>query len=173
MSSLGKSPTILVADDDEDDRLFVTRAWKAIRPMDQLRFVEDGEQLIDYLSRGGKYKDPVLAPVPSLIFLDLNMPIKDGREALREIKSNPKLRNIPIVVLTTSSAEEDISQSYDFGANSYITKPSTLVGLAEAFEVLGRYWIDIVHKYPEKSIDPLLEVDSSREVLLIPEFSKN
>lgn len=173
MNAVRELSPILVADDDEDDRSFITRAWRASRPADELRFVEDGEQLIDYLSRQGKYSDPALAPIPTLILLDLNMPIKDGREALREIKADPTLRKIPIVVLTTSSAKEDISQSYDLGANSYITKPTSLLGLAEAFDVLGRYWIDIVRLYPAKSIDPLLEVDSATELHLPPKYSEN
>lgn len=143
------SPTVLVADDDEDDRRFIRRAWETNRAIEELRFVEDGQELTDYLNHSGKYTNPVSAPPPWLILLDLNMPRKDGRQALREIKSDLVLRNIPIVVLTTSEAEQDICRSYELGANSYITKPPTLGGLVDVLQVLGKYWIDTVNLPPE------------------------
>lgn len=156
MSAFRELPTVLVADDDEDDRRFITRAWGATRAANELRFVEDGQQLTDYLNREGRYSDHTLAPLPWLILLDLNMPKKGGREVLSEIKADPKLRKIPVVVLSTSNAKEDISRSFELGANSYITKPRSLGALAEVLEVLGRYWIDIVNQSPEKKIGQLI-----------------
>ncbi len=139
-----KSITILMADDDPDDCLLVSKAFKASRLCNDLRFVKDGEELMDYLYQRGKYAGAALSPRPGLILLDLNMPKKDGREALREIKSDPDLRAIPIVVLTTSKEEEDVLRSYDLGANSYITKPVTFQGLVDVIKSLGNYWLEIV-----------------------------
>jgi CheY-like chemotaxis protein len=139
-----KSITILMADDDQDDCLLVSRAFKASRLSNDLRFVQDGEDLMDYLYQRGRYTEPVQAPRPGLILLDLNMPRKDGREALQEIKSDPGLREIPVVVLTTSKDEEDVFRSYDLGANSYITKPVTFGALVDVIKSLGKYWFEIV-----------------------------
>ncbi len=139
-----KRITILLAEDDADDRLLVKEALAEGRVLNELRCVEDGEELMDYLRRQGRYADPEQSPRPGLVLLDLNMPRKDGREALREIKSDPELRRIPIVVMTTSKAEEDIFRSYDLGANSYISKPVTFDGLVDLMKVLGRYWIEFV-----------------------------
>ncbi len=138
------SITILMADDDQDDCLLVSKAFEASRLCNDLRFVKDGEELMDYLHQRGNYTDPALAPRPGLILLDLNMPRKDGREALKEIKSDPDLRAIPIVVLTTSKEEEDVLRSYDLGANSYVTKPVTFQGLVDVIKSLGSYWFEIV-----------------------------
>ena len=99
---------------------------------------------MDFLHRRGRYAPPTPAPRPGLILLDLNMPRKDGREALQEIKADPELRRIPVVVLTTSKADEDICRTYDVGANSYITKPVTFEGLVDVVRALGRYWVEIV-----------------------------
>lgn len=139
-----KIVTILMADDDMDDREFARTAMQESRLMNELRFVEDGEELLDYLYRRGAYSDPKSSPRPGLILLDLNMPRKDGREALREIKSDPALRQIPVVVLTTSKAEEDILRSYDLGANCFISKPVTFDGLVEVVKVLDKHWFQIV-----------------------------
>jgi CheY-like chemotaxis protein len=109
----GKPITILMADDDPDDRLLLQEAWEENRLANVLHFVEDGEALMDYLHRRGRYTSLINEPLPGLILLDLNMPKKDGREALRELKADPHLRRIPVVVLTTSKAEEDILRSYD------------------------------------------------------------
>ena len=137
--------TILMADDDEDDCLLAREALVESRlAISSLNFVQDGEQLLDYLYHRGKYSDLKLSPRPGLILLDLNMPKKDGREALRQIKADENLRQIPIVVLTTSKADEDIYRSYDLGANSFITKPVTFSGLVEVMRTLGRYWFEIV-----------------------------
>jgi CheY-like chemotaxis protein len=150
MSDRRKSLTVLVADDDEDDRGFIRKAWDKSRVANDLRFVEDGEELTEYLYHTGRYSDPASAPRPALILLDLNMPKKDGREALREIKADPELRRIPVIVLTTSKADEDILRSYDLGANSYITKPVTFGALVDVLQVLGKYWIEIVDLPPER-----------------------
>lgn len=140
----GESITILMADDDQDDCLLVEDAFKENRLVNELRFVEDGEDLMDYLYHRGKYAEIQSSPRPGLILLDLNMPKKDGREALREIKSDRDLRSIPIVILTTSMQEEDIYRSYDLGASSYITKPTTFKSLVEVMKTIGRYWLEIV-----------------------------
>jgi CheY-like chemotaxis protein len=139
-----KSITILMADDDEDDRLMTKEAFEEARLANDLRFVVDGVELLDYLHQRGKFSNPKDAPRPGLILLDLNMPRKDGREALKEIKADPNLRQIPIVVLTTSKAEEDIYRSYDLGVNSYITKPVSFEGLVEVILTLTQYWFKIV-----------------------------
>jgi two-component system response regulator len=135
---------ILMAEDDADDRLLVKEALEESRVLNELRFVEDGEELLDYLRRQGRYAADGASPRPGLVLLDLNMPRKDGREALREIKADPDLRRIPIVVMTTSKAEEDIFRSYDSGASSYITKPVTFERLVELMKTLGQYWIEFV-----------------------------
>ena len=135
---------ILMADDDADDRLLAQDAFEENRLGNELRFVEDGEELLDYLYRRGKYVDPKSSPRPGIILLDLNMPRLDGREALKEIKADPDLHSIPIIVLTTSNAEEDIARTYDLGVNSFITKPVTFEGLVEVIKKTGWYWLEIV-----------------------------
>jgi CheY-like chemotaxis protein len=144
----GSRVLILMADDDADDRLLAADALAEARLNNELRFVEDGEELMDYLNRRGRWSAPGAAPRPGLILLDLNMPRKDGREALREIKAHPELRRIPVVVLTTSRAEEDVVRSYDLGASSFITKPVSFGGLVSAMQALGRYYIEIVELPP-------------------------
>ncbi len=144
MESNGKRIVILMADDDADDRMLAKDALDESRVLNEIRFVEDGEELMDYLRRRGKYTDPGDAPRPGLVLLDLNMPKMDGREALKEIKADPDLRRIPVVVMTTSKAEEDIFRSYDAGANSFITKPVTFDRLVELMKALGKYWVEFV-----------------------------
>jgi CheY-like chemotaxis protein len=139
-----KRITILIADDDAEDRMMIKDAFEENRLANDLRFVEDGEDLMDYLTRRGKYRGTENSPKPGLILLDLNMPKKDGREALKEIKNNPELRGIPIVVLTTSKTEEDVYRTYDLGVNSFITKPVTFESLVSITKDLGRYWFEIV-----------------------------
>jgi two-component system response regulator len=139
-----KPITILMADDDADDRQMTKEAFEESRLVNDLRFVEDGEELLDYLRHRGKYTDPASSPRPGLILLDLNMPRKDGREALKEIKADPSLRKIRVVILTTSKAEEDIMRSYDLSAASYITKPVTFAAMLETVKTLGKYWLEIV-----------------------------
>jgi CheY-like chemotaxis protein len=144
MFNNAKPVNFLIAEDDPDDRLLIHEAFEESRVSNRINFVEDGVQLMDYLRRQDKFTDPASSPTPDLILLDLNMPRKDGREALAEIKSDPRLRYIPVVVLTTSKAEEDIMRSYDIGAASYITKPVTFDGLVEAIKGFKQYWVQIV-----------------------------
>ncbi len=139
-----KPITILMADDSEDDRFLARAALKESMVVNDLREVEDGEELMDYLHRRGRYTDPLTSPRPGLILLDLNMPRKNGREALQEIKAEARLRRIPVVVLTTSEDEIDIVQSYDLGVNSFITKPVSFEALVAVMKAFGRYWIEIV-----------------------------
>jgi len=139
-----QSVTILMADDDADDCLLAKEALAESRLANDLHFVRNGEELMDYLYQRGQYADIELAPRPGVILLDLNMPKKDGREALREIKADPYLRQIPVVVLTTSKTEEDIYRSYDLGANSFVSKPVTFSSLVEVMKTLGKYWFEIV-----------------------------
>jgi CheY-like chemotaxis protein len=136
--------TILLADDDDDDREMTRDALEQSKLINDVRFAVDGEDLMDYLLRRGAHADPAASPVPGVILLDLNMPRKDGREALAEIKAHPLLHKIPVIVLTTSRAEEDIFRTYELGVSSFITKPVTFDGLVEAMRVLTEYWFEIV-----------------------------
>jgi CheY-like chemotaxis protein len=135
---------ILLADDDPDDRLMAKEALEESRLLNPLATVEDGEELLEYLRRTGKYTHLADETLPGLILLDLNMPRMDGREALKEIKSDPKLCHIPIIVLTTSKAEEDIYRTYNLGVNSFITKPVSFNSLVDLMRNLGKYWFEIV-----------------------------
>jgi len=139
--------TILMADDDEEDRELTREALRDARLTNEMRFVCDGQELIDYLRHTGPYAGPgarTEAPRPGIILLDLNMPRKDGREALVELKADGALRSIPIVVLTTSKDEEDVLRTYNLGVNSFITKPVTFAGLVEVMSAWKRYWFEIV-----------------------------
>jgi CheY-like chemotaxis protein len=141
--------TILMADDDADDRMMTQRAFLRSRIANDLRFVVDGQDLLDYLKRRGPYQDPATSPRPGLILLDLNMPRMNGREALEAIRADPELKSIRVVILTTSKAEEDILRSYELNAASYITKPVTFEGLVEVVTTLGKYWLEIVELPPD------------------------
>jgi CheY-like chemotaxis protein len=143
----GRPITILMADDDEDDRDLTRDALESADYVEQMKFVADGQELVDYLRGDGQYaspQTPAERPQPSIILLDLNMPRKDGREALAEIKGDEELRHIPVVVLTTSSDEMDVRRAYDLGANSYITKPVTGSKLESMLDRLAEYWSQIV-----------------------------
>jgi CheY-like chemotaxis protein len=153
MSRRAEPITILVADDDLEDCMLLKEAFEESRLVNSLRFVHDGNELVDYLCHRGKYADPADSPHPGLILLDLNMPRKDGREALREIKSDPDLRRIPVVILTTSKAEEVIFRSYDLGVNSYVTKPVTFESLVKVVRALRQYWFGIVQLPPASPCD--------------------
>ena len=143
MTELKKDPiVILMADDDDDDYLLTKKALAESKLLNTLIRVSDGEELLDYLNERGDYKEGTVRP--GVILLDLNMPRKDGREALKEIKSNSKLQNIPIVIFTTSKAEEVIYRSYQLGSNSFITKPVTFENLIAVMKTLGAYWFEIV-----------------------------
>ena len=134
---------ILIADDDPDDRDLALDALTECLPRNPLHFVKDGVELLDFLKQTGAYKDSD-APRPGVILVDLNMPRMDGREAIAEIKRDPALRQIPIVVLTTSKAEEDVFRTYDLGVSSYVVKPVTYRALVDVMADLGRYWFDVV-----------------------------
>jgi CheY-like chemotaxis protein len=136
--------TILIADDDADDRMLAREALEECRLANDVRFVENGLELLAYLRREGRFADPALSPRPGLILLDLNMPKMDGREALRELKADSSLRRIPVVVMTTSKAEEDIYRTYDLGVSSYVTKPVTFDALVDVMKAIGGYWLSIV-----------------------------
>ncbi len=138
------SVLIVIADDDADDRMLIEDAFRESRLANPLAFVEDGMELLDLLKSRGKYANRPANERPGLILLDLNMPRMDGRSALTHIKSDPDLRRIPVVVLTTSKAEEDILRTYDLGVNSFISKPVTFDGLVEVVRTLGHYWFEIV-----------------------------
>jgi len=141
MTAQKHSVKLLMAEDDPEDQMLVRKAFRQARLANELAIVNDGEELLDYLHRRGSYAN---AERPDLILLDLNMPRKDGREALEEIKGDPALKHIPIVVLTTSSVDEDVVRSYTLGVNSYIEKPVTFAKLVETIEALGHYWFEIV-----------------------------
>ncbi|MBJ6119167.1 response regulator [Pontibacter sp. BT310] len=139
-----RSIIILIADDDAEDRMLVKEALEESRLNNNIQFVENGEELLDYLNNKGRFEDKDKYPTPGLILLDLNMPKKDGREALKEIKNEDHLRIIPVVVLTTSKAEEDILRTYDLGVSSFITKPVTFSSLVDVMKTLSKYWFEIV-----------------------------
>ena len=143
MSSNKRSIIILIADDDAEDRMLLKEAMEENRLKNAVQFVENGEELMDYLHHKGKYTDKVKYPAPGLILLDLNMPKKDGREALKEIKEDPHLRLLPVVVLTTSKAEVDVLRTYDLGVSSFITKPVTFGSLVDMMKTLTDYWFEI------------------------------
>ncbi len=144
--------TIVICDDDEDDRLLTEQALKDARISNELRFVDDGDELLDYLYQRGRFAGETgLAPRPGLILLDLNMPRMDGREALRRIKGDVTLHDIPVVILTTSNLDTDVIRSCRPGVNSFITKPVAFSGLVEAMNVLGRYWLEIVALPPVRA----------------------
>lgn len=144
MSKPLKPNIILMAEDDHDDRLLIQDALTEGGPGTEVRFVEDGVRLMDYLKHRNQFADPASSPKPGLIILDLNMPKKDGREALKEIKADAELRKIPVVVLTTSTADLDIARVYELGANSYITKPAAYDALVGVMKAIGQYWFKVV-----------------------------
>jgi CheY-like chemotaxis protein len=153
MRDTSQTITILTAEDDPDDCILVQDAFRESGQADQLYFVEDGIKLLQYLRREDSYAQPQAAPRPDLILLDLNMPRMDGRESLAEIKADPNLRGIPVVVLTTSSAEEDVLRTYDLGAAGYITKPDTFQALVEIVKGLKRYWFEVVELFHVDELD--------------------
>jgi CheY-like chemotaxis protein len=135
---------VLVADDDDDDRMFTKEAFDENFVQHEMYFVKDGVELLDYLKRRNQFADPAISPRPSIILLDLNMPKMDGKEALKEIKTDPQLRSIPIVMLTTSRSEQDIVKTYDLGVNCFITKPVSFTAFVEVTRTLGHYWFNVV-----------------------------
>ncbi|MEM8897448.1 MAG: response regulator [Bacteroidota bacterium] len=153
MNKIHSKPiVILVAEDDDEDQMLLQEAMEEHKLSNTLKFVSDGEELLDYLKNEGKFSDKDANPVPGLILLDLNMPRKDGREALAEIKADERLKLIPVVILTTSKAEEDIVRSYQLGVNSFITKPVTFEQLVDVSGTIGKYWFEIV-ELPGRQMD--------------------
>jgi two-component system response regulator len=134
---------ILVADDDTDDQFMLKEAFASLNFDKEIRTVENGEELLDYLNVKGKYSDASL-PIPKLILLDLNMPKIDGRQCLRLIRASPQYSKIPIIIFSTSNNPEDISQSYELGANSYIIKPYSYNELVEIIDIIKKYWFSVV-----------------------------
>jgi CheY-like chemotaxis protein len=151
MGRKGEDVIILYAEDDPEDRMLVEDAMDESRLANEMHFVEDGEELMDYLYRRGKYAELNDKPLPGLILLDLNMPKKDGREALEEIKNDPDLKRIPIVVLTTSKAEEDILSTYDLGVSGFIIKPVTFESLVSLLKTVSKYWFEVVEPPPQRT----------------------
>lgn len=148
--SMTSSIKVLIAEDDDDDFFLTQRAFEKLNLANQIHRVADGEELLSYLRKEGDYSDPASYPLPYIILLDLNMPKKDGREALKEIKADPKLKNIPVVILTTSAAEEDVIRSYDLGVNSFIRKPVDAGEFIETIGALKKYWFEIVQLPPHQ-----------------------
>lgn len=136
--------SILIADDDADDRELIKAAFEENNFRHNIKFVENGEELIRYLKRKGNYADELTHPLPQIILLDLNMPKKDGREALKEIKTDNYLKYIPVIVLTTSMENKDVQKTYELGVNSFIIKPVTFRKLVEFTKTLGKYWFEFV-----------------------------
>ncbi|OGS99269.1 MAG: two-component system response regulator [Gallionellales bacterium RIFCSPLOWO2_12_FULL_59_22] len=137
------SQTILIVEDSDDDYLATVRAFKKANLLNPVKRCTNGDQALDYLLRRGEFSDPEKAPRPNIILLDLNLPGTDGKEVLRAIKTDPDLRKIPVIVLTTSSAEKDIEQCYAAGANSYVQKPVDLVGFIQSVARLTDYWFNV------------------------------
>ena len=142
--SRGRAATILLAEDDPGDIELTRRAFESGRLRNDLRVVQDGEEAIDYLFRRNAYKDPESSPRPDLLLLDLNLPKKDGRDVLRQIRAHPDLKRLAVVVLTTSDQEKDIIESYDLGVNSYITKPDNMEDFVASLRTLEDYWFQVV-----------------------------
>jgi CheY-like chemotaxis protein len=138
-----KLTTILIADDDQDDRMFLEQAMRKCGYTQAIRFVDDGEELMNYLQRRNNYTVDN-APWPNLLILDLNMPRKNGFQALKEIKEDNAMRRLPVIVMTTSTADEDVARSYNLGVNSFVTKPFHFSKLVEMISALKVYWLDIV-----------------------------
>lgn len=168
--------TLLVAEDDAEDRMLLLEAIKQTEFIKDCRFVEDGEETMDYLLHRGKFADSLIAPRPGLIVLDLNMPRKDGRQTLKEIKANPMLRSIPVVILTSSRSEDDILKSYDMGASTFISKPSGMDEFATAVKSIGEYWFRYAHlpvpvsKTVGKKIRVLLIEDDEEDYIITRNF---
>lgn len=150
MADSSKSAVILLADDDPDDLEMTRRALAKSNCVAEIFTVRDGEELLDFLHHRGNFAPPARSPTPALILLDLNMPKMDGREALAQIKADKALHRIPVVVMTTSTAEQDIVRAYELGSNSFISKPITLAELVDVMKVLGQYWFQVV-KLPQVS----------------------
>lgn len=144
MALAPKRVVLLMAEDDDDDFNLAKDALQEVRIANQLQRVNNGEELIEYLEGKAKYSDRSTSPLPNIIFLDLNMPKMDGREALAMIEKKAIHRQIPIVIMTTSQAEQDIFETYKLGANSYVRKPVSFAGLVDVMKSIGNYWFTVV-----------------------------
>ena len=142
MSGSG-SQTILIVEDSDDDYMATVRAFKKANMINPVQRCTNGDQAIDYLLQRGEFSEPDKAPRPNIILLDLTLPGTDGKEVLRIIKTDPNLQKIPVIVLTTSNAEQDIEQCYAAGANSYVQKPVDLVGFIQSVARLTDYWFNV------------------------------
>jgi len=149
----GEMVPVLLVEDDLEDVEITQRAFRKGKITNPLHVVHSGEAAMEFLQHNGQYTDAAKAPRPGLILLDLNLPRLDGRDVLKSIKSDPDLRRIPVVVLTTSSEETDVFGCYDDGANSYITKPMEFDRFLEAVLAIGRYWLGIA-KVPDRAEAP-------------------
>lgn len=138
---MGKEPfVVLMAEDDEHDIVATKRAWKKHHVANPLYIVNDGEACLDYLYGRGKYAEPGAAPRPGILLLDIKMPKLDGLSVLKQIRGNKVLRRLPVIILTTSKAEEDRLRSYDLGANAYIVKPVGFENFSEAVRMINLFW---------------------------------
>ncbi|MBK6727531.1 MAG: response regulator [Xanthomonadales bacterium] len=135
---------VLVADDDADDRMLFAEAFSESGLQNPVAFVENSEELLDYLRNQREYADADAFPTPGLILLDLNMPRKSGREALREIRADAALRHLPIVVVSTSRSEDEIRRCYAEGANAFASKPASHAGFMRLVRSLGEHWLSLV-----------------------------
>jgi CheY-like chemotaxis protein len=142
----------LYAEDDSDDRLLAEMAHRESAATNPLTFVCDGEEALEYLRATGRHAGQTGAIKPGIVLLDLNMPGIDGRETLRIIRADPSLRRIPVVILTTSTAQDDINTSYEAGANAYIVKPVGFRDLVRIFQSLSSFWFDISSLAKETSL---------------------
>ncbi len=140
----GRPATLLLIEDDPADQRALRFALDRSKFCNRLLVVEDGQEALDYLHRRGAYADADRSPRPDLILLDLNLPKVDGKDVLRDIKATPDLRGIPVVVLTVSDEEEDVTQSYGLGVNSFVRKPVDRDALVETVLALGKYWLEVV-----------------------------
>ena len=157
-STKAKACQILFAEDDPEDRMLVHDAWERSKPAEGLMFVSDGEELLEFLtvrerrSATHSQEGEMEQRLPDLIMLDLNMPRKDGREALREIRADRSLRHLPVIVFSTSDADRDVAAAYRLGANSYVSKPDSFSGLVRVFEILKSYWLDLARLPPREAV---------------------
>lgn len=153
MANIGTKPLVLIADDDPDDQLMIREAFTEQCDECQLRFVSNGVELMAWLKGLGAESLPAGCPLPDLLLLDLNMPLKDGRQSLVEIRSDPLLKELPTVVLTTSRNDEDKSYCLSHGANEFIVKPSRYTELLHIVESLKPYWSGRKPNQPESDHD--------------------
>ncbi|MDX6448893.1 MAG: hypothetical protein QOD08_1356 [Gaiellaceae bacterium] len=147
MIAEGQRIQILLVEDDPDDVLLMSEVLRETRIANDLHIAMDGEEAMDFFHRRGRFPD---APVPDLVFLDLNLPKKDGRQVLTEIKADPSLRRIPVIVLTTSAAEQDVLDAYDEHVNAYVRKPLGFAALLDVFRSIEDFWLGSVLLPPRK-----------------------